>query len=95
LNFLTPPQIDSRDSWPLEMLLQAQYVVIAHPVQHHLALEKQLLVKLVYDLFIDDQLVARDFVGLPVTFALGQIPASGSIDERDRLRLRLPSKHCA
>jgi hypothetical protein len=70
LKFLFAPQIDSRDSWPLEMMLQAQYVVVAHPVQHHLGVEKQRVVKVVYDLFTDSQAMAQDFVRLPKTFLL-------------------------
>jgi hypothetical protein len=72
LHMLYAPQIDSRDSLPLEMLLQAQYVVVAHPFQHHMGVEKQRVVKVVYDLFSDNMEMARDFARLPTTFMLDE-----------------------
>jgi hypothetical protein len=72
LHILHAPQIDSRDSLPLEMLLQAQYVVVAHPFQHHMGVEKQRVVKVVYDLFSDNLEMARDFASLPTTFMLDE-----------------------
>jgi hypothetical protein len=54
------------------MMLQAQYVVVAHPFQHHMGVEKQRVVKVVYDLFTDSQAMAQDFVRLSTTFVLAE-----------------------
>jgi hypothetical protein len=36
LNFLSAPQVDSRDYYPLEPLLRADWVIVATPFQYHL-----------------------------------------------------------
>ncbi len=72
LNLLYVPQVDTRDSWPLEQLLQAQYVILASPFQHHLAPEDQRVVSNVAALFADNAEFARGFVRLPQTFTLDE-----------------------
>ena len=71
LNILGSPDIDSRDFYPLTMLLQAQYVVVATPWQYHLKQpEEQHVVKVVVDAFTQNWELAQDFTRLPVQFLL-------------------------
>ncbi len=70
LNILQPPQVDSRDFYPLDVLLEADLVVISRPLQRHLPLEEQGVVSSVYDLFIKQAEIAHDFTRLPVEFHL-------------------------
>lgn len=73
LNILEIPEVDSYQFYaqPLETLLQAQYVLVATPFQHHLRLEKQQdVVKVVFVAFTENWEIARDFIGLPVQFQL-------------------------
>jgi hypothetical protein len=70
LNILPSPDIDSRDYYPLEQLLQAQYLVVATPFQHHLRPEEQKVVKVVVDAFNNNWKIAQDFIRLPVQFSL-------------------------
>ena len=70
LGFLIPPQVDSRDYYPLELWVQSQYVIISSPFQHHLDPEQQKVVKFVYDAFQQKSEIAQDFSELPQTFQL-------------------------
>ncbi|UNU24438.1 hypothetical protein [Microcoleus vaginatus] len=77
LNTIGRPQIDSRDTYPLPELLQAQYAVVAVPFQEVLPTDEQVLrsheqdvVKVVYDAFTQNWEIARDFQVLPEQFKL-------------------------
>ncbi|MDI9639102.1 hypothetical protein QM565_25660 [Geitlerinema splendidum] len=70
LNILPSPHVNSRDFYPLEGLLQSQYVVIATPFQHHLPKREQGVVKVVVDAFTQNQEIAKDFKRLPRQFFL-------------------------
>ncbi|HSF76816.1 MAG TPA: hypothetical protein VLA84_23690, partial [Microcoleus sp.] len=77
LNTIGRPQIDSRDTYPLPELLQSQYAVVAVPFQQVLPTDEQVLrsheqdvVKVVYDAFIQNWEIARDFQLLPEQFKL-------------------------
>jgi hypothetical protein len=70
LNMLFAPQVDSRDSYPIQALLQAEYVVIAFPFQHHLPIEEQDVVKVVADALLDKWEIGNDFARLPMTYTL-------------------------
>ncbi|MEG4985497.1 hypothetical protein QUB08_06925 [Microcoleus sp. BR0-C5] len=77
LNTIGRPQIDSRDTYPLPELLQAQYAVVAVPFQQVLPTDEQVLrsheqdvVKVVYDAFTQNWEIARDFQLLPEQFKL-------------------------
>ena len=77
LNTIGRPQIDSRDTYPLPELLQAQYAVVAIPFQQVLSTDEQVLrsheqdvVKVVYDAFTQNWEIARDFQLLPEQFKL-------------------------
>jgi hypothetical protein len=70
LRVMYVPQIDSRDSFPLEQLLPAQLVVVAEPFQQHMGAHKQRVVKVVHDMFASRADMARDFEKLPVAFTL-------------------------
>jgi hypothetical protein len=77
LNAIGRPQIDSRDTYPLPELLQAQFAVVAVPFQQVLPEDEQVLrsgeqdvVKVVYDAFTQNWEIARDFQLLPEQFKL-------------------------
>jgi len=70
LNILVTPQVDSRDYYPVEMLLKAQYIIVTIPFQHHLKVGEQNVVKVVYDAFIEKWEISQDFVELPEQFIL-------------------------
>jgi hypothetical protein len=65
LNFLAVPQIDSRDFYPLEMLLKSEYVLTTTPFAYHLPPSEQKVVKLVNDMFADGWEISKDFTRLP------------------------------
>ncbi|MBE9120965.1 hypothetical protein IQ269_09070 [Tychonema sp. LEGE 07199] len=77
LNTIGRPQIDSRDSYPLPELLQAQYAAVAVPFQQVLPTDEQVLrsheqdvVKVVWDAFTQNWEISRDFQLLPQQFKL-------------------------
>ncbi|KAM3099437.1 hypothetical protein ACKFKG_03220 [Phormidesmis sp. 146-35] len=70
LNFLPTEDIDSRDRYPLERLLQADYVVVTDPFKHHLLAAEQDIVKVVTDIFQERWKFSQDFVKLPAEFRL-------------------------
>jgi hypothetical protein len=77
LNVLRIPEIDSRDFYPLEQLLQAKYVVVPIPFQQILPTDEQVVrsgeqdvVKVVFDAFTQNWEIAQDFKPLPVEFTL-------------------------
>lgn len=71
LNILDSPRVDSRDSYPLEKLLQAQYVVFATPYQQsRVPANKRRVIKVVANAFTKDWEIAQDFTRLPVEFDL-------------------------
>lgn len=94
LLFLPTQQVDSRDSYPLEGLLQAQLVVIAHPWQrqatpeatmweYHLPREEQDLVRIACAAFLEKWEISDDFQKWPVRFSL-ENGAEAEIFERIR-----------
>jgi hypothetical protein len=62
--------IDSRDFYPLNGLLQAHYVVVASPYQYHIDPKEQTVVKVVVDAFKQNWAIAQDFTPIPQTFTL-------------------------
>ena len=77
LRAISKPHIDTRDTYPLPELLEAQYVVIAHPFQKVLLTDEQVLkpgqqdlVKFVYYAFIKNLPITEDFQKLPEEFIL-------------------------
>jgi hypothetical protein len=76
LRMLYAPQIDSRDALPLELLMQAQFVVVAEPFQYHLNPESQRVVQMVVDMFTQDGDFAHDFIRLPERFTLEESTAA-------------------
>lgn len=74
---LSKPHIDSRDTYPIPELLNAEYVVIASPFQTVLLTDEQVLrpgeqdlIKVVRDAFTENWLIAGDFAKLPEEFEL-------------------------
>ena len=72
LNVVWSPDIDSRDVYPLEGLLNSQYVILASPFQYHIAPEEQKVVKVTFDAFTNNWEFARDFKRLPKQFTLDE-----------------------
>ena len=70
LKFISVPEIDSRDGYPLEALLRSQYVVVPSSFQYHIDPREQDIVKVVFDLFTENLDFAKDFRLLPHTFDL-------------------------
>ncbi|MFV9505933.1 MAG: hypothetical protein AB4911_15380 [Oscillochloridaceae bacterium umkhey_bin13] len=66
-----PPFADSRDPYPLDLLLDSAYVVIASPTQYHLRPSEQQVVTVVTTIFTDAWEFAADFAPLPEQFVLG------------------------
>jgi hypothetical protein len=91
LNILPSPIIDSRDSYPLESLLEAQFIVLSTPPQYHLNSGEQEVIGVTYDIFQQGWEIAQDFVLLPESFSL----AEGSVTTRVYQRLRPTSEQTA
>lgn len=70
LQILDSPQVDSRDSYPLNPILRADYIVITTPFQYHLREEEQKVVKYTFDAFSKEWIISRDFQKLPKQFHL-------------------------
>lgn len=70
LQIVKSPEIDSRDFYPLEPLLKSDYVVLATPFQHHMPVKDQRVVESVYDAFVGNWAISKDFVRLPAQFPL-------------------------
>jgi hypothetical protein len=66
------PDIDSRDTYPLEGLLQAGIVLVANPFQSELGTDEQEVVKVALDAFNENWEIAGDFELLPRRFNLGE-----------------------
>jgi hypothetical protein len=67
---LWAPQVDSRDGYPIENLLYADYVVMTTPFQHHLALKEQDVVHFSFEAFTQNKEIAQDFARMPQQFVL-------------------------
>jgi hypothetical protein len=61
LNVIRTSDIDSRDFYPLNGLLNAHYVVVTDPMQYHINPEQQKVITVIGDLFRNKQLIAKDF----------------------------------
>jgi hypothetical protein len=73
LNVVVTPQIDSRDFYPLELLMQAKYVILTTPLQCHLSNpEEQKVVEVVYKAFTEEWEISQDFQPVPVKFNLAK-----------------------
>jgi hypothetical protein len=70
LQILHSPQVDSRDFYPLDSILRADYIVITTPFQCHLREEEQKVVKFTFDAFSKEWIISRDFQKLPEQFHL-------------------------
>ncbi len=69
LNVMHTPQVDSRDFYPLEQLLQAQYVLVSTPYQHVLKdPDQQRVSGVVFNAFQDGWEIAQDFELVPRQF---------------------------
>src|SRR5262249_48888711 len=72
---------------PTSALFNADFVVVTRPFQHHLPVEQQKVVKVVFDAFVERWEVTNDFELLPRDFA---IPASGRTRVWKRVRTTSP-----
>ena len=71
LSVFPSPDIDSRDTYPLEGLLKADVVIVANPFQSMLRPEEQEVVEVAFETFTENWVFARDFELLPMQFILG------------------------
>ncbi len=72
LNFLPVGDIDTRDNYPIQGLLQADYVVASEPFQYNIRPEDQEIVRVVSDIFRQNWEFSKDFKKLPTQFKLDQ-----------------------
>jgi hypothetical protein len=71
LDIVRSPQIDSRDYYPLEQLLEAKYILVSEPYQYILNNpDEQKVSRVVFDAFIQDWEFSQDFTRLPRSFQL-------------------------
>ncbi len=84
LNILPSPIIDSRDSYPLESLLVAEFVVLSSPPQYHLNPREQEVVGVTYDIFQQGWEIAQDFILLPESFSLEKGNVTTRVYQRQR-----------
>jgi hypothetical protein len=61
LNIIRTSDIDSRDFYPLNGLINANYVVVTDPMQYHINLEQQKVITVIGDIFKNKLLLANDF----------------------------------
>jgi hypothetical protein len=69
LNIIRTSDIDSRDFYPLNGLLNAHYVVVTDPMQYHINPEQQKVITVIGNLFKDQQMIANDFEKVPEQFS--------------------------
>jgi hypothetical protein len=70
MNFLGIQQLDSVGTYPIQTLLNAQYVAVAKPFQYRVNPDEQDVTKVTVDAFVENWKIARDFDKLPVKFTL-------------------------
>lgn len=61
LNIIRTSDIDSRDFYPLNGLLNSNYVVVTNPMQYHINPKQQKVIAIIGDIFRNKQLLANDF----------------------------------
>lgn len=82
LRVLDTPSVDSVGFWPIGELLDARFVVVAQPLQLHLAPEDQRVLRVVYDAFLAHSAAAADFMERPTLYDLEK--CTGYVYERRR-----------
>jgi hypothetical protein len=70
LNLIFVPEIDTRDQYPMESLLQADFVVLGRPLQTHLAASEHGVLRAAYLAFDEQWEISQSFVRLPEAFSL-------------------------
>ena len=85
---LQSAHVDLRDGFPA-MLLEAEWVVLARPVQTHLDPDRQQVVVIPAECFLDGRGIARAFERVPVTF---ELEAGVSVDIYRRTRPIAPEE---
>jgi hypothetical protein len=70
LNILRTSDIDSRDFYPLNGLLEAHYVAITSPIQYHINPADQSVITVINEIFNRQDLIANDFKKIPDQFIL-------------------------
>lgn len=70
LGVINSPQVDSRDYYPLNPILKADYIVVSTPFQHHLDENEQKVVRFTFDAFREGWSIRKDFKKLPEQFHL-------------------------
>lgn len=72
VSFIESPSVDSRDSYPLESLVRANYVVLGHPTTFYIKESDEDVLKAATACFDQNWDFARDFEQLPEHFKLGK-----------------------
>ncbi len=72
LNIATLAHVDSCGSYNIAPLLLADYAVVVTPFQFHQGVEKQKIMKSLYDVFAEKWEISKDFEKLPEEYALGK-----------------------
>lgn len=72
INIIRTSDIDSRDFYPLNGLLEAHYVVITNPIQYHINPTEQKVITVISDVFDRQDLISNDFKKSPEQFILDQ-----------------------
>jgi hypothetical protein len=70
LNVIRTSDIDSRDFYPLNGLLEAHYVAITNPIQYHINPAEQKVITVINEIFDRQDLIANDFKKVPEQFIL-------------------------
>jgi hypothetical protein len=70
LNIIRTSDIDSRDFYPLNGLLEAHYVAITSPIQYHINPKEQKVITVINEIFDRQDLISRDFKKIPEQFIL-------------------------
>jgi hypothetical protein len=70
LNIIRTSDIDSRDFYPLNGLLEAHYVAITNPIQYHINPAEQKVITIINEIFNQQDFIANDFKKVPEQFTL-------------------------
>lgn len=70
LNIIRTSDIDSRDFYPINGLLDASYVIVTDPMQYHINPKEQKVIRVVGDIFRNSLLIANDFKRIDEKFLL-------------------------
>jgi hypothetical protein len=62
------PFADTKDAYPLDKIIQAEFIVVSNPIQYHLRPQVQQVIRVVNAAFTEQWAFSKDFQLLPVSF---------------------------